>query len=835
MKTLVCTTIAVLLLAATTPLFAQDSLRIRLVGEIGYLEEMGQYRFDGGCTALAIQDDLAYVTGGSGFLNIMDISDPSNSETISVFDFDSYPYDVGVSGDYAYIANFTNGLRIVDISNPEEPEEVVHLDNPPYWAYCITLEDDLLFVGEELGFMIYDIEDPVHPEMLNHYRVGFRHAHGNDIVIEGDLAYMAIANFLYTMDISDPTEPEEISHVEFVTENGDEIQVNCIEIDEDLVYLGTRNRGMYAMDISEPENPEEVAHFYDEDEINQIKDIEIRDDLAYISYREGFMIADISDLDNIIIIGNTSEIEGGVRSGTVKLIDNLAFIAGSYFAVYDIANPRSISINNMDIYEDYVLTIGDDVNDLFIFDLSDPENPVEASSINLNNEHEAYDIVVNEDLAFISGFGLLTVDWSDPEAPELLNQLNNDLVSYLLELDGDYLYASCLHRIERTEGLGVFDVSEPGNPELTGFLEIELDYSRIKDLEIDEDYAYVINQYSRRYPYLFIINTRNPESMELVSSYQFGEVGHYAQSLCLSDDIAFVYLAGFGFRIIDVSNPEDPEEVGEYEIPGDGRDVEIIDNIAFIAAGDGGLRLYDVSEWDDIEEIGYYETRKPAGLVSVNGYYAYVKEDSHLRVYNCMTALGINAAPEWIEFPAEPIAVDEQDTVEFVVTADDFNGDTLTLEMESDALPDSLFTDNGDNSGRFYWHTTFADSGVYRPLFIASDRESADTISVEITVRDVNAVGTSNENLPTDFALGAIYPNPFNSTTTIRYEVPFESLLSLRIHDIEGRQVAEPVSGVVGAGFHNIQWNGRTVTSGIYFIYLKTQDRLFVSKIILIK
>lgn len=65
-------------------------------------------------------------------------------------------------------------------------------------------------------------------------------------------------------------------------------------------------------------------------------------------------------------------------------------------------------------------------------------------------------------------------------------------------------------------------------------------------------------------------------------------------------------------------------------------------------------------------------------------------------------------------------------------------------------------------------------------------------------------IGTT---LPTEFAVSS-YPNPFNPSTTISYQLVKEADVHLQIFDLLGRQVAELVNGVKSAGFHSVIWNG---------------------------
>jgi subtilisin len=75
--------------------------------------------------------------------------------------------------------------------------------------------------------------------------------------------------------------------------------------------------------------------------------------------------------------------------------------------------------------------------------------------------------------------------------------------------------------------------------------------------------------------------------------------------------------------------------------------------------------------------------------------------------------------------------------------------------------------------------------------------------------------------LPTEYAIHDNYPNPFNPSTTIRYEIPEASRVSLVVYDIMGREVQRLVEGVVEQGYYTATWEGRNksgspVASGIY-------------------
>ena len=76
--------------------------------------------------------------------------------------------------------------------------------------------------------------------------------------------------------------------------------------------------------------------------------------------------------------------------------------------------------------------------------------------------------------------------------------------------------------------------------------------------------------------------------------------------------------------------------------------------------------------------------------------------------------------------------------------------------------------------------------------------------------------------LPSDLLLEQNYPNPFNPTTTIRYALPATSQVRLDVFTISGQRVAELVSGVQSAGWHEVTFDASSLTSGVYVYRLET-------------
>ena len=95
---------------------------------------------------------------------------------------------------------------------------------------------------------------------------------------------------------------------------------------------------------------------------------------------------------------------------------------------------------------------------------------------------------------------------------------------------------------------------------------------------------------------------------------------------------------------------------------------------------------------------------------------------------------------------------------------------------------------------------------------------------------------TVDTKLPSTHELSMeAHPNPFNSTTTLTFNLPSESHLDITLYDISGRQVITLFSGVRQAGKWSTTLNGSNLSSGIYFIKLNSGDLHMSQKVVLIK
>jgi hypothetical protein len=99
----------------------------------------------------------------------------------------------------------------------------------------------------------------------------------------------------------------------------------------------------------------------------------------------------------------------------------------------------------------------------------------------------------------------------------------------------------------------------------------------------------------------------------------------------------------------------------------------------------------------------------------------------------------------------------------------------------------------------------------------------------------LTSVNSLRPSIPGEFILKPNYPNPFNATTIIAYELQHDAEIILSIYDILGREVEVLYRGWILSGIHNIRWDASNYGSGIYFCRLITGNKAKTIKMILTK
>jgi hypothetical protein len=97
------------------------------------------------------------------------------------------------------------------------------------------------------------------------------------------------------------------------------------------------------------------------------------------------------------------------------------------------------------------------------------------------------------------------------------------------------------------------------------------------------------------------------------------------------------------------------------------------------------------------------------------------------------------------------------------------------------------------------------------------------------------AVKQAGSEIPKAFALSQNYPNPFNPSTKIEFDLPVSGIVSLKIYNILGQEVASLANGQYAAGHYTVQFDASHLSTGMYFYRLQSGSSVAVKKMLLIK
>ena len=91
------------------------------------------------------------------------------------------------------------------------------------------------------------------------------------------------------------------------------------------------------------------------------------------------------------------------------------------------------------------------------------------------------------------------------------------------------------------------------------------------------------------------------------------------------------------------------------------------------------------------------------------------------------------------------------------------------------------------------------------------------------------------EEFPLAFVLMQNYPNPFNPSTKIKFSLPKPETVKIEVYDIIGQKIQTLLNKTMPAGYHEVQFNGQNLSSGIYLYRIKAGEWSEVRKMILLR
>ena len=221
------------------------------------------------------------------------------------------------------------------------------------------------------------------------------------------------------------------------------------------------------------------------------------------------------------------------------------------------------------------------------------------------------------------------------------------------------------------------------------------------------------------------------------------------------------------------------------------------------------------------------------------------------------------SAFEWISQESDSIFVTqdsinlEEDYILEWSASEDVDGDSVfyIVNWQIGTLVNGRFIDwpyttlslsNYENAeGAFAQHPFLETLPRLTVQFTANATDGIDTVMVTgsdrvLFINRYEYLSTESDIIPTDYALHENFPNPFNPSTTLRFDLPYASDVSLTIYNMLGQKVKSFDMRGIQAGKHTLRWNatndlGEKVGTGVYLYQLQTKDFMKTRKMIFMK
>jgi len=697
--------------------------------------------------------------------------------------------DILIVGDYAYLAyssTLSGGrLCVVDISDPGDPQEVTLIPTSDK-AYGLDYVAPYLYVICQDGLTIYDAT-----VVSNPIQVGYLAMAGDPeaVSIRWPIGIVVGHNpELSMLNIATPTNPILATTLDWP--NG---QAEDVRVVEDLAYVADSNHGLAIVDFS---NFPDLVVRSGVDLPGGGHGIRLRGSYAWVMGQDAVTVINISNPD-VPTISNSTAVPGlavdicfatlmgmppetyaavAMEEGTTLVFDSTN--AGILQPVCSVPGPYGVKCIASDAegYSWNYLYVGSEIQGLYVVNRGNLANPPVVGTIDV----DAVQVLVSGSIAYLAtttniqtfdvssvgspqmlgsvptaspvtdmvlhtpylittqgNSGLKIYDVSSPESLVLLGSEQNPYYGGALDVSWPYVYVVPAVTFEGGS-LRVYEISDPTNPIMIGILSSGWDwYLPARDVVVQGSYAYVTGEGE---VYLRIVDISNPADPDLVNIVP---ANGYAHSIVVDDGLAYIsrYTGRMRLETYDLSDPLSPVIVSDFVVPVFSQEAKVLEEYLFLLTDSGwpGMFIFDVSNPANPQPVGIAATQ--ARDIFVNGSNIFIANYDELLI-----------------MPTQCGIVSSVETMPTVTST------TLTA-----------------------------------------------------------------------------YPNPFNPRTTFYYELPVAAQVNLAVYDMSGRLVRKLMSGQQHSpGHFEIVWSGtdelgRVAPSGIYVCRMEAGDYRATTRVTLLK
>lgn len=357
---------------------------------------------------------------------------------------------------------------------------------------------------------------------------------------------------------------------------------------------------------------------------------------------------------------------------------------------------------------------------------------------------------------------------------------------------------------------------------------------------------------------LRILDVTNPSSMNLLGT---ADLGGDSRAVVVSGNYAYVAARDSGVYVVDVTNPASPVKVKTIKTPR-ARGISISGYKIYVAASDSGIGLIDITDpvnasvvaysgssvygenvavngniagITDYGQITFYDVTIPSSPImkgstgslktgnegfSIEGSHAYVPDGDSLKIFDISNLMS-------------PTLVSKIKTGGYGYTSV-VTGDYCYVASEGTGVREINISNPAAPVEDGYYDDVPQSRGVVvdgRYVYVAEKTDGLTVYSNDL----ITSIFDDNNLIPESIVLKQNYPNPFNPATNITFDLKKQAFVSLEIFNSIGEKVAVLLNEGLSAGSFNVQFDGSSLSTGIYMYRLKADNVTIAKKMTLIK
>ncbi|MBW7888071.1 MAG: T9SS type A sorting domain-containing protein [Bacteroidetes bacterium] len=670
-------------------------------------------------------------------------------------------------------------VQIASFSNPANPVKIASVQlSDVIEALVRTSINSTQYVVATGGSKVWiiNVQDPTKPLLVSTIDVGAG-ATCEGVATSGSYAYVAAGGSGFKVySISTPSAPTLVSSIDSLA------YCESVVISGQYAYIAAGSRS-HIVDISTPSAPIYVGRINGYGGYHQY--LNVRAGYAYIcNYDASLSVVNVTNPSSPV---NVVDIPSGYRTGGIVFDGNYAYVAvgDSGLKIYNVANPAS------PVFTSKISTTG---RAAF----------VSYGAITMAGTPTGHIFVANRNPAP----GISAINVSTPSAPT-----TSAFLAAIPAPTGSayspYYSDGKAYVAYGTAGLRILDVSNPLNVSLLSTAALGGDS---RGVVVGGNYAFVAARDSG----VFVVDVSAPGSPVKVKTIKTLN----ARGIAIGENYVYVAISDSGMGVIDISNPSTASIVAYTGKSVYGENVAVNGNIAGITDYEQ-ITFYDISNPNSPVKKGTTGSFKTGNEgFAISGNYAYVPDGDSLKVYN-ISNLDMPVLLSKIKTGGYGYVTSVVGNYCYV--ASEGTG-VRAINISNPASP----VEDGYYDGVPQSRGLMAD-GKY--IYVAEKTDGLTVYSNDL----VTSVSNNNLLIPESITLHQNFPNPFNPTTSITFELNKSANTTLEVYNVLGQRIEVLLNKQMPAGLISVPFNGASLTSGIYIYRLKADGVTLSKKMMLIK